>query len=176
MLSLQEPRRLGASLPARSFFQQLGPFALIQRPPEEQEGDASLLRTQLAPRGDMALTMASLLFQLEDLRAVTLPPLRSEDSLSVGRQLDCDLVLEHTTVSKRHAVLRWEAARAECTVQDVGSTNGTYVNGMFVARRTVRLRDGDLLAFGDVAFWYLLTGTLHTLLKQGPPKLGSHSG
>lgn len=176
MLSLQELRQLSASLPLHSFQRQLGPFALIQRPPHAPEADLSQQRTQVAPTRDISLAMTALLFTFDDLRVCTLPPLAGNDSLSVGRLPDCDLLLDDTTVSKHHALLRWSEATAVCTVQDQGSTNGTYLNASHLGTREVRLQDGDLLGFGDVAFWFLLTETLHARLRQGPPKLGLHTG
>ena len=40
------------------------------------------------------------------------------------------------------------------------------------------LRDGDILSFGEVQYWFLLTKTLHDKLKtlSGSTKLGSRSG
>ena len=65
----------------------------------------------------------------------------------VGRSKSCPLVLEHDTVSGRHAELRRrEDGRLE--VVDLGSTNGTWVNGWRVDRAI--LRDGDVLHLADV--------------------------
>jgi hypothetical protein len=170
--SVKELRAMGASLPAGTFRRQLGPFALIQRPPSEAS-TAVLAPTRVADPGTMELGMLSLLFEFEDLLVATLPPLKETDMLSIGRLPDCDLVLEDASVSKQHAQLRWNEAERRCTVKDMGSRNGTFVNGATISEREVVLRDGDILSFGYVQFWYLLTETLHTRLRNPPGGMGS---
>jgi hypothetical protein len=68
----------------------------------------------------------------------------------IGRGLECDVTLNDPSVSRTHAVVDTEGA--EPTVRDLGSTNGTFVNGARV--EAARLRDGDELRFGNtrVAF------------------------
>ena len=52
------------------------------------------------------------------------------------------------TVSRRHAVV--SAAQGQWTVRDLGSTNGTYVNGARVAEGETRaIRDGDRVGFSE---------------------------
>lgn len=63
---------------------------------------------------------------------------------TVGRALDNDVVLESGDISRHHA--RLEYARGEVRVLDLGSTNGTRINGRRVADG--RLRPGDEVAFG----------------------------
>ena len=73
------------------------------------------------------------------------------DALTVGRGAQCDLVVDHASVSRRHARLQ---RRGEAwTVTDEQSRNGTTVNGVSVV--TQRLRDQDRLMFGDVAFTFV---------------------
>lgn len=179
VLSVKEMRALAASLSPAQFLKQMGPFALIQRPPKNVTAkfDVSPQQTLMAPAKNISQGILSLLFQFEDLMVATLPPLSGEDQLTVGRLPDCDLVLEDPSVSKRHALLRWDDRSARCTVQDLGSTNGTYLNETNIALRESRLRDGDILSFGDAQFWYLHTDTLHEkLARAGGGRLGSHSG
>ena len=65
---------------------------------------------------------------------------------TIGRAEGCRLVIAHGTISRRHAVIK----RAEdgFEVRDLGSTNGTWVNGWRVDRATVG--PADALYFGDV--------------------------
>jgi pSer/pThr/pTyr-binding forkhead associated (FHA) protein len=51
----------------------------------------------------------------------------------IGRADDCDFTLEDTQISNRHCQLRVDGPI--CTIRDLGSTNGTVVNGR-------ELRDG----------------------------------
>ncbi|MDP8978480.1 MAG: FHA domain-containing protein [Actinomycetota bacterium] len=65
--------------------------------------------------------------------------LLDRDLVTVGRHPDSDIFLDDITVSRRHAEFRRDAQRY--WVHDVGSLNGTYVNG-------VRTED-QLLSTGD---------------------------
>jgi hypothetical protein len=62
----------------------------------------------------------------------------------IGRGTDSDLQLLDQGVSRRHAELRWDGNYA--TVYDLGSTNGTSVNGHDVASHV--LRHGDVIRVG----------------------------
>jgi len=70
-------------------------------------------------------------------------------SFLVGRDADCDIRVDDPRVSRRHA--RLLIARGELGVEDLGSANGTRVNGRGVRRRH-RLASGDVLTLGDVSF------------------------
>lgn len=65
---------------------------------------------------------------------------------TIGRGLSNDIILEDTRVSRHHAQLRYKARRFWIT--DLGSTNGTYVNGERV--NETALRDGDVVSLGGL--------------------------
>ena len=65
----------------------------------------------------------------------------------VGRSKGCRFVLTNDTVSGRHAELR-RRPDGRLEVFDLGSTNGTWVNGWRVDRAV--LREGDVLHLADV--------------------------
>ena len=67
-----------------------------------------------------------------------------EDPISIGRLPECDVVLSDPNVSRRHAEVRRRGN--EFIVIDLGSTNGTRVNGAGVKER--RLNDGDKITLG----------------------------
>lgn len=189
VLTVKELTRLSVSLKPSALRKQLGPFVLVQRPEEEKkrgappplaagpdeptnpwgdEGES----TSVARAGAVDAGTLSLLFQFDALEVATLPPLQGVDELTVGRQPDCDLVINHGSVSKRHAVLRWDAEHARATIQDLGSRNGTFINAGSKLMGEVTLHDGDIVSFGEVQFWYLLTETLHArLAPAGASKL-----
>ncbi len=179
MLSIKELAHLGASLKPSEFRKQLGPFVLVQRPPQapgKHGTDAmglpsNVQSTQMARPEAVSTGTLALLFQFDDLLIATLPPLHGVDALQVGRQPDCDLVIDDPSVSKQHALLRWDAKLNRATLQDQGSTNGTYLNASIKIRREAILKDGDIISFGEVQFWYLLTETLYTRLVQARPSL-----
>lgn len=65
----------------------------------------------------------------------------------VGRHPSCTIVLDDTFVSAEHAEL--EATPAGWLLHDLGSTNGTFVNGQVVAGST-GVGDDDIVQFGRV--------------------------
>lgn len=65
----------------------------------------------------------------------------------IGRSRECDVVLEDTNISRRHAEIR--PAATGWTVADLGSTNGVRVNGVPAAGAVV-LASGDRLELGTV--------------------------
>ncbi|MBV8374230.1 MAG: FHA domain-containing protein, partial [Candidatus Eremiobacteraeota bacterium] len=68
-----------------------------------------------------------------------------EGRARIGRSEDNDVFLVDPSVSRTHAIVEIEGS--EPVVRDLGSTNGTYVNGERVEARP--LRDGDELTFGN---------------------------
>ncbi|HYX91119.1 MAG TPA: FHA domain-containing protein [Myxococcaceae bacterium] len=177
MLTIREIRALAGNLKLDRFARELGPFALIQRPPGLAAGGATNVMglplnaraTQIARPDRLTGDVLSLLFEFETLIVATLPPLEGTDLLTVGRAADCDVLLDDPSVSKRHATLRWSEAKRTCTLEDRRSTNGTFLNGSIRIRKAVILRDGDIISFGEVPFWYLLTPTLYDRLTDGKP-------
>jgi hypothetical protein len=65
--------------------------------------------------------------------------------LVIGRSRDCDIQLADANVSRRHAELRQEGA--SYWIVDLGSTNGTEVNGKRVKR--AKLQTGDTITLGS---------------------------
>jgi pSer/pThr/pTyr-binding forkhead associated (FHA) protein len=66
--------------------------------------------------------------------------------LTLGRGLNNDIVLEDTRVSRHHAQLRYRTRHFWIT--DLGSTNGTFVNGEAVS--DIALRSGDVISLGGL--------------------------
>ena len=74
-----------------------------------------------------------------------------DESVRIGRSTAAEIVLEHMSVSRRHAIV---ARRGEeAVILDDRSLNGVLVNGERV-RESV-LRNGDEVRLGDVAMRYL---------------------
>ena len=72
--------------------------------------------------------------------------IRSGETLVIGRDPACDLVLEDSRVSKRHAELRWTGAG--WGLHDLASKNGTIVNG--APARGAELAHGNEISFGGL--------------------------
>lgn len=69
------------------------------------------------------------------------------DSTTIGRGLHNDLIVEDPRVSRQHAQIRLKSRRY--FIGDLGSTNGTYINGTQITTDQV-LRDGDLVSLGGL--------------------------
>lgn len=88
--------------------------------------------------------MEARLVPLDGGRRGTPLPLRGRE-LVLGRDPSADLRFDHVVVSRRHAVLR--ELGAGYTIQDLGSANGTRINGADF-RDALLLRDGDRIELG----------------------------
>jgi pSer/pThr/pTyr-binding forkhead associated (FHA) protein len=87
-------------------------------------------------------------------------PVAQDHDLIVGRASEFDMVLVEDMVSRKHATIR--AANGELTIEDLGSTNGTFVNGERIATLT-QLKAGDRILIGT------------SILKVITPKKGEAS-
>jgi pSer/pThr/pTyr-binding forkhead associated (FHA) protein len=67
----------------------------------------------------------------------------------IGRAPDCDLRLRMSEVSRHHCIIRTTAD--EVTLVDLGSSNGTFLNGQRV-RSQAALHSGDEIRLGDCHF------------------------
>src|SRR5690606_40152666 len=71
-------------------------------------------------------------------------PLEANHELIIGRSSDLDMVLVEDMVSRHHAKIT--TTDNEIWIEDMGSTNGTFVNGEKITR--VRLKEGDRILIG----------------------------
>jgi len=83
----------------------------------------------------------------------------SRREVVLGRDAGCDLVLDADDVSRRHARVRGDGAGH--LVEDLGSTNGTFVGDERVVARA--LAPGDLVRVGSVVLKYLTGDDLEAL-------------
>ena len=87
-------------------------------------------------------------WRLPRLPALALPAHR-DATITLGRSRDCDCVVAEASVSRRHAELRRDGSR--WLLRDLGSRNGTRVNGLRVVEET-EVRSGDRVSFGDAGY------------------------
>ena len=80
----------------------------------------------------------------------------SEKRTILGRRQDCHLRIPTRDVSRRHCEIAPGEKRSELIVRDLGSSNGTYVNGKRVAEAI--LKPGDRLTVGPVTFVIQIDG------------------
>ena len=83
-------------------------------------------------------------------------PLPSDVTMEVGRSAQSDLILEHQTVSSKHACMAVRGGVVR--IWDHGSHNGTYVNGRPAERDGTPLVHGAVIHFGECEATFHLTG------------------
>jgi hypothetical protein len=71
-------------------------------------------------------------------------PLKGDKQIIIGRSSELDMVLVEDMVSRKHAKITLSGGKI--TIEDLGSTNGTFVNGEKV--KTARLKEGDRILVG----------------------------
>lgn len=74
----------------------------------------------------------------------------SGQSQTLGRSPDADLVVASDTVSKAHASLSYDKARQRIAVRDLGSSNGTFLDGRKIT--SGEAKPGQILRFGTEEF------------------------
>lgn len=144
-------------------------FAMLEHPRVELTSDSSVARhsiqvvaetvasaptsdsahTQVIPGGAQPASQTRTRLLLATPTGTHVIPLESTQ-VTIGRGLNNDVILEDTRVSRHHAQLRYRARRF--WVSDLGSTNGTYVNGVQVEEQG--LRDGDVVSLGGLELTY----------------------
>lgn len=165
-MRVRELAALTRGLEPEAFEKQMGPFALMQRPPNE-------LRVQLgrASRAGATVPLPRMTkdapppIEFADLEVATLPPPQANGlmRLAIGRSPECELVIDDPAVSSRHAVIHWNGTAG--VLIELGSSNGSFVNDKLVPGEVV-LASGDRIAFGRSHFVYYLAAALHERLKR----------
>ncbi len=97
--------------------------------------------------------MANLILIHEGLTLRTIP--LSKPILTIGRKVENDIHLEDAAVSSKHARVEMIASEYlddhyDVFIEDLGSTNGTVVNGLPVKR--LLLKPGDMIQIGKHQF------------------------
>jgi len=80
------------------------------------------------------------------------------DDVRIGRGSEADLQIDHRSISRVHAELRWDGQ--QCILLDTGSSNGVKVNGEAYTQSA--LRRGDVVELGHIRLRYLLPGEIFT--------------
>ncbi len=75
-----------------------------------------------------------------------------KDRTTLGRSPDNDIVFDNMVVSGHHCVFELKGL-ADVFIEDLHSTNGTYINGAMVRRQ--RLHDGEVVAIGNFRIQFL---------------------
>lgn len=98
----------------------------------------------------------------------------TRDRTTLGRKSDNDIVLDNLAVSGHHCVFELHGL-ADVFLEDLGSTNGTFVNNQRVKRQ--RLHDEDVIAIGSFRIRFLAasgdSGYHATTAMMADPALAS---
>jgi pSer/pThr/pTyr-binding forkhead associated (FHA) protein len=108
--------------------------------PAGPRGDA---KTSAAPRGSKGRAPTSLVVHAPDARKPQ--TFRLSGALEIGRADSCQVRLEDTYASQHHA--RLSARDGSWFLEDLGSTNGTYLNDRRV-QASQQVRSGDVVRIG----------------------------
>lgn len=145
------------------------------------EADVGPPATMVFMHETIAMMKAERAEQLGKLRSVlhaeaALLPLRKKpeslwEHITLGRASSADLVVSDPAVSSVHAHFALDVDEHPVSVQDVGSSNGTFINRTQLQPHVLaKLRTGDCVRFGQSIFYYL-TGTLLRELVTDSKKL-----
>ncbi|TDB74299.1 FHA domain-containing protein [Micromonospora sp. KC723] len=107
-------------------------------------------------------------FEVHGVGALRLVPLTT-DALTIGRAPGNELTVDSKLVSRLHALV--ERFPSGWTIRDLGSTNGTTVNGLPL-REARLLRDGDRVGVGPARLLFHAPGQLsgtRTVGMEAPP-------
>lgn len=81
-------------------------------------------------------------------------PLSQTKVITVGRQLGAYLLIDHSSISRRHAEISY--VNGQYVLRDMGSSNGTFVNEARLESGSVHiLKPNELLRFGHVPYVFL---------------------
>lgn len=76
-----------------------------------------------------------------------------DGNMELGRSNKNDIVIKDPYVSGKH--VRFTVHDGRTSMQDLNSTNGSFVNGERLGRNPVYLRDGDKIHIGQMDFLYV---------------------
>jgi serine/threonine-protein kinase len=94
--------------------------------------------------------------------------------MTLGRRPDNDICVPEATSSGQHAQLRW--ANASWNVEDLGSTNGTYLEHAYERKRQGTLMHGGEVQFGELRFKLVSFSKDSALHKRARAYLGKRDG
>jgi hypothetical protein len=88
--------------------------------------------------------------------------------ITIGRSPDNDIVVYNKLVSRRHAYLLLNHKEKKCSLIDIGSTNGTFLNGTKVTpHEEYQLSEADEISIGpEINVVYFSSKAFHTFLTE----------
>jgi len=86
------------------------------------------------------------------------------DMIIVGRDMDCEIMIPSRQVSRKHA--RLKLTNSGVSIEDLGSKNGTHLNGTLLADLTI-LKDGDVIQIAFAQQFIYLSSDATMPLEMG---------
>jgi DNA-binding NtrC family response regulator len=123
-----------------------------------RDGSWADVETEIEPQGGDALDanepLRAYALVTEEGRTRVVELLPGKET-AVGRTIECEIAIESSRVSRRQAVLKNEGGRV--LLRDLGSRNGTRVNGAVVQNEERALVGGDVVELGPASIVIALT-------------------
>lgn len=120
---------------------------MTDRPPDPEDTvTITPIRAEPPPRGPASRGGEGCLVEIYGQELGRRIPLTG-GVFEIGRSSKCDLTIDQDSVSRHHARIA-RSRDGHYTVADLGSTNGTYVNGIQIDRPR-RLAPGDVVRVGE---------------------------
>lgn len=167
--SIEAMKKL-ATFSLHAMLQEVGPLALVQRavePSSLANFHNQLSRTVTSDgRPPVARHALSLMMGLDHGLVVPLGRDVPEGEVSLGRGADADVQLVDSSVSRLHAMVRFDAWKRVAWLRDLDTTNGSFVNGQRITTETP-LMEGNIVTLGhNTAFLFLRTETLFAVVHS----------
>jgi diguanylate cyclase (GGDEF)-like protein len=120
---------------------------------QTENSDGTRRRAEVSRRRPVLITL--------DGRRVSERFIITSSKTILGRETTADIPVSDGEVSRHHCMIQWtnfgelDEADPACEIEDLGSTNGTYINGSSLIKR-VTLRDGDQIRIGRTVLGFFL--------------------
>ncbi|KAK9810824.1 hypothetical protein WJX73_010298 [Symbiochloris irregularis] len=102
--------------------------------------------------------------------------LGGREYFTFGRSPQCEMQLEHPSISRLHAVLQFKGSDASCFVYDCGSSHGSFLNKRRLkAQVYAPFRVGDMLKLGQSTRVLILQGPADLMPEEGLSRMQRHT-
>jgi hypothetical protein len=130
---------------------------------EESGQDVDIPSPKAAPRYVQGVIRGHQAYMITNLVGEISKTLLQPQMLwTLGRNREAALAIKDRMMSRRHAVILYDRQDECFYVADLGSLNGSYLNGVRLKQRQ-KLQDGDFLRVGNTEFFFFSSGSYESL-------------